>query len=321
MKKVAGLLFALLLIAGNVLAQPPPPPVAPAGSAPSNPPWNVRDHVPLARFVIQSHRGAGELAPENTIEAFELGWSLGTYPEADVRTTKDGIIVAFHDADFSRVVRDVRPEMKKLGVADLTFVELSRLDVGAWKDAEFAGRKISRMREVFDRMKGRPERRLYLDIKNVQLAHLAAEVREAGVQRQVVLASPKHDTLREWKRLVPESDTLLWMGGTEEAKRRQIAALRAADFDAITQIQVHVRLPGDAKDVQPGEPFSPSRAFLADLGRELAARDILFQTLPYGATNAATYWQLLDLGLASFATDHPRVTLQAVRDYYARPRP
>src|SRR4051812_40932166 len=24
--------------------------------------WNVRDHVPLEKFVIQSHRGAGELA-------------------------------------------------------------------------------------------------------------------------------------------------------------------------------------------------------------------------------------------------------------------
>jgi glycerophosphoryl diester phosphodiesterase len=37
--------------------------------APPAKPWNVRDHIPLSQFVIQSHRGAGELAPENTIEA------------------------------------------------------------------------------------------------------------------------------------------------------------------------------------------------------------------------------------------------------------
>src|SRR3954468_7135924 len=61
--------------------------------------WNVRDHIPLEKFIIQSHRGAGELAEENTLAAFELGWKLGTYPEADIRTTKDGVIVAFHDND------------------------------------------------------------------------------------------------------------------------------------------------------------------------------------------------------------------------------
>src|SRR4030095_13901082 len=80
-------------------------------SGQSNKVWNVCDHVPLEKFIIQSHRGAGELAPENTIEAFELGWKLGTYPESDVRTTKDGVIVAFHDNDFSRVVKNISPAM------------------------------------------------------------------------------------------------------------------------------------------------------------------------------------------------------------------
>lgn len=279
--------------------------------------WNVRDHIPLEKFVIQSHRGAGELSEENTIEAFELGWKLGTYPESDVRTTKDGVIVAFHDNNFSRVVKGIAPEMAKKGVADVTFEELSRLDVGSWKGEQFSGRRVCRMSEVFERMKGRPERHLYLDIKNVDLQKLAEEVRAAGVERQVVLASPKHEILREWKALVPESDTLLWMPGTEATKRKQIEALRKANFEGITQIQVHVRLPGDAKDIKPGEPFSPSRAFLSELSSELAGRGILFQTLPYGAKDPGIYAQLLDAGLASFATDHPEITLKAVRDYYA----
>jgi glycerophosphoryl diester phosphodiesterase len=73
----------------------------------------VRDHVPLEKFVIQAHRGAGVLAPENTVAAFELGWKLNCVPEADVRTTKDGVIVAFHDNNFARVVVGVTPEMAK----------------------------------------------------------------------------------------------------------------------------------------------------------------------------------------------------------------
>ena len=280
-------------------------------------PWNVCEHVPLEKFVIQSHRGAGELAPENTIEAFELGWKLGTYPEADVRTTKDGVIVAFHDNDFSRVVKNIPPEMAKKGVADVTLEELRKLDVGSWMGDQFTGRRVSSISAVLELMKGRPERHLYLDIKNVDLSQLAAEVRKAGVEKQVILAAPKVATIREWKALVPESDTLLWMSGTEKTKRSQIEELRKTDFDGITQIQVHVRLPGDAKDVQPGEPFSPSRAFLSELSGDLAGRGILFQTLPYGAKDPQIYTQLLDAGLASFATDHPEITLKAVRDYYA----
>lgn len=279
--------------------------------------WNVTDHVPVDDFIIQSHRGAGELAPENTIEAFELGWKLHTWPEADVRTTKDGVIVAFHDSTFARVVRNPEPGLERKGVADVTFEELSRLDVGAWRGEEFRGRRVCALREVFARMKDRPERHLYLDIKQVDLGKLAAEVREAGVGRQVVLAAPRHETILEWKRHLPDSDTLLWLSGTEEQKRAAIEGLRAKDFAGITQIQVHVRLPGDAPDVKPGEPFSPSRAFLAGLSGELSRRGILFQTLPYGATETAIYHQLLDAGLASFATDYPEITWKAVREYYS----
>src|SRR4051812_34911694 len=201
-----------------------------ASDPPLKSPWNVRDHIPVEKFIIQSHRGAGELAEENTLEAFELGWKLGTYPESDLRTTKDGVIVAFHDNDFSRVVKGVAPEMAKKGVQDITFEELGKLDVGSWKGEQFKGRRVSRMTEVFARMKGKPERHLYLDIKNVDLKQLAGQVKDAGVQKQVVLASPKHQIIREWKTYVPESDTLLWISGTESSKREAIETLKKANF-------------------------------------------------------------------------------------------
>ncbi|MCC7337130.1 MAG: hypothetical protein IT422_18720 [Pirellulaceae bacterium] len=278
--------------------------------------WNVRDHIPLEEFTIQSHRGAGELAPENTLEAFELGWKLGTIPEADVRTTNDGVIVAFHDSDFSRVVRGIAPELKSKGVADVSFDDLGQLDVGAWRGDEFKGRRVSRMTDIYALMQQHPERRLYLDYKDADLEQLADEVRQYGIASQVLLASSKHDLLRRWKKLLPNSGTLLWIPGTEKQKRATMEAARKTDFDGITQLQIHVRMPGDATDIQPGEPFSPSRQFLGEVSSELAERGILFQTLPYGASDAVTYAQLLDAGLASFATDYPDVTLNAVREYY-----
>src|SRR5690606_17819252 len=100
-------------------------------------------------FIIQSHRGAGELAPENSKETFELAWSLGTIPEADLRTTKDGVIVAFHDNNFARILPNESAEMKKMAIQDLTWEQISQLDIGAWKGTEFQGQRVPKLAELF----------------------------------------------------------------------------------------------------------------------------------------------------------------------------
>src|SRR6476659_8948397 len=106
-------------------------------------------------FIIQSHRGAGVLAPENSLEAFELGWSLGCWPEADVRTTRDGVIVAFHDDNF-RNVRSIPEAMRGKSVADVAWAELSAF--------AHHGTRVPALADVLARMTDRPERRLYLDV-------------------------------------------------------------------------------------------------------------------------------------------------------------
>lgn len=274
------------------------------------PAWNVRGHVPVNQFLIQSHRGAGELEAENCVEAFELAWKLGTVPEADVRATKDGTTVAFHDTDFKRLVKDAPPELAGKGIKDLSWDEVHALDVGSWKGEKFAGRRVPRMADVFRLMTDRPDRRLYLDIKEIDLKKLAAEVGAAKVASQVILASTHHPIIREWKGLVPESGTLLWMGGTEAAMGKRLADLRKAKFEGVTQLQIHVRPKAGTDE------FTPTPAFLTKTGQELRDRGILFQTLPWGGTDTKLYWKLLDLGAASFATDHPTITLDAVRKYY-----
>ncbi|MEY3609296.1 MAG: Glycerophosphoryl diester phosphodiesterase, partial [Verrucomicrobiota bacterium] len=202
--------------------------------------WRARDHLRPGKVVIQGHRGVGHLAEENTVEAFELGWRLGVIPEADLRMTRDGVIVPFHDATFARVVKDAPPELQRKGVQDVTYAELAALDVGAWKGAQFRGRQVVPMGTIFARMAGRPERRLYLDIKSIEFSRLAEEVRRHDLTRQVILASRKVAELRAWRALVPEGDTLLWMHGNEAELRRDLEALRRERFAGITQLQVHV---------------------------------------------------------------------------------
>lgn len=282
-------------------------------SVPQKSDWNVRDHVPLKKFIVQSHRGAGDAAPENTVEAFELGWKWGAYPEGDIRTTKDGVIVTFHDGNFARVVKGASDELKKKGVKDLTWDELSKLDVGSWKGDQFSGRRVSKLSEAFEHMTGRPERHMYLDIKNVDFKQLADLVKAHHVEKQVILATPKYAVIKEWKSLVPDGQTLLWMGGTEADKAKTFKMLRKENFAGVTQIQEHVRRNTNSASA---DPFTPSNKFMIETGKEVRSHGILFQVLPWDISDPKTYWQLLDLGVESFATDYPDVVLQAVRDYY-----
>lgn len=269
---------------------------------------------PADRILVQGHRGAGVLAPENTLEAFELAWSLGATPEADLRATRDGVIVAFHDGDFRRVVwQDTLPPRGER-IEDLDWRELETLRVGRECHRSPQRLRIPALREVFAVLKRHPERELYIDIKKVDLPALAALGREHGVERQLILASTHHDLVRQWRTLAPTSQTLLWMGGSEEALGKRLEALRATGFAGVTQLQIHTRLDRDADG---RDRIRPSEAFLRRASQELKARGILFQSLPWDGRKASVYRQLLDWGVESFATDHPDVTLPVMRAHRA----
>ena len=75
-----------------------------------------------------AHRG-GALHPdnvgrENTLEAFVTAVGLGfRYLETDVHATRDGVVVAFHDASLDRVTDGTG------AMADLTWAEVSRVRI------------------------------------------------------------------------------------------------------------------------------------------------------------------------------------------------
>jgi glycerophosphoryl diester phosphodiesterase len=176
-------------------------------------PWNVRDHVPLKDFVIQAHRGAGMLMPENSLPAFEIAWGLGAAPEADLRTTSDGVIVAFHDNDLRRVLPDAEEAIRIRGIGDLTYAEVAALDVGGWRGEQYRGQRVPRMTDVYKVLERNPDRLMYIDIKEVDFEQLARK--SASVHGQLILASTKYDEIMRWKSLAPDSQTLHWMGGSE----------------------------------------------------------------------------------------------------------
>ena len=79
------------------------------------------DHPTPIPFV---HRGGPAGGPENTVVAFERAYALGfRYFETDVHTTKDGVLVAFHDRSLRRLAGDRVP------IASLSAEQVTRLRI------------------------------------------------------------------------------------------------------------------------------------------------------------------------------------------------
>ena len=95
----------------------------------SLPPW------PYPRLC--AHRGAGRLAPENTLTAMRVGQAHGyRMVEFDVKLAADNVSFLLHDATLERTTSG-------RGRADaLPWRELSRLDAGGWHSAKYAGEML-----------------------------------------------------------------------------------------------------------------------------------------------------------------------------------
>ena len=84
-----------------------------------------------------AHRGAGKLAPENTLTAMRVGHAHGyAMVEFDVKLAADNVAFLLHDATLERTTSG-------RGRADaLPWRELSRLDAGGWHSAKYAGEML-----------------------------------------------------------------------------------------------------------------------------------------------------------------------------------
>ena len=90
---------------------------------------------PYPRWI--AHRGAGLLAPENTLAAFRLGAQHGYRMfECDVKLSADEVVFLLHDDSLDRTSSGT-------GVAgDWLWRDLSLLDAGAWHSPAYAGEPV-----------------------------------------------------------------------------------------------------------------------------------------------------------------------------------
>ena len=98
-------------------------------------------HWPYPRWI--AHRGAGRLAPENTLAAFRLGAQHGYRMfECDAKLSADGVVFLLHDATLERTTSGQGTAGK------LDWPALSRLDAGAWHSRAHAGEPLATLAGV-----------------------------------------------------------------------------------------------------------------------------------------------------------------------------
>ena len=90
---------------------------------------------PYPRWM--AHRGAGKLAPENTLTAFRYGARHGYRMfECDVKLSRDDVPFLLHDATLNRTTNG------KGAAADQDWNSLSQLDAGSWHSRRYAGEPL-----------------------------------------------------------------------------------------------------------------------------------------------------------------------------------
>jgi len=195
-----------------------------------------------------AHRGAGKLAPENTLAAFRLGTQHGyRMVECDVKLSADGVPFLLHDATLPRTTNGH-------GVAgELAWGSLSQLDAGSWHSRAFAGEPLPTLGAVARycqangcalniEIKPTPGQ----EAKTGRVVALAAQALWSPTLPLPLLTSFQPDSLAAAQAAAPELprglllDTL-WTGWLDAARQLGCCAVvcNHALWDAQTVAQVH----------------------------------------------------------------------------------
>ena len=101
----------------------------------------VENYWPYPRWI--AHRGAGKLAPENTLAAFKLGAGHGYRMfECDVKLSSDEVPFLLHDSTLERTTSGH-------GTAgEQPWNALAQLDAGSWHSPSFAGEPLPTLEAI-----------------------------------------------------------------------------------------------------------------------------------------------------------------------------
>lgn len=170
-------------------------------------------HLPASRAaapapprpLIIAHRGGALESTENTIAAFQRAFRIGADGiETDIRLTRDGTVVVYHDDYFGRVEGLPQAQRTRL-VSDMTYGELTAqtlIPVGE----DTGGRRVPTLSDLLAQVHGR--------LLNIELKRCArfdelvkktiAILKGYAELDRIVLEAPDLDTAKKLRKALGE---------------------------------------------------------------------------------------------------------------------
>lgn len=148
--------------------------------------------------LIWAHARSEKITASNTLEAFAAAIDDGADGlEFDVHQSSDDVLVCAHDGALPG------PNGEKVVIADASYAELQKLDVG---DASTGIARIPRLDEVFE-LYAPTGRLLNIELKNLPPVYpgyarnVVQHVERSGMADRIVISSFDHRLLREIQQL------------------------------------------------------------------------------------------------------------------------
>lgn len=142
---------------------------------------NAYFEAPLPHRV--AHRGATDSRrlDENTFDAFQLAIEQGaTHLETDVRATKDGEVVIFHDPTLTRLTTSPTLPLVTARIEDLTWAELQQIALAK-------GGRVMTLRQALEAF---PKAKFNIDIKaKAAIAPAVAVLAQLGEHGRILVTS------------------------------------------------------------------------------------------------------------------------------------
>ncbi|WP_238592007.1 glycerophosphodiester phosphodiesterase family protein [Leifsonia sp. ALI-44-B] len=264
----------------------------------------VSRYLDAAGPRVFAHRGFADGVPGNTLAAFRAALEAGaSHLESDVRATRDGVPVLFHDEHLpAGVLPEVAPDdaassspLDDVAIRTLTLAEVRRIDLGG-------GHRIPTVAEALDAF---PDALWNLDLKAPDaVVATAKHVWRAGAADRVLLTSFSEVSRARAVRLLPGIATSASSIGTAVIL---LAALtgRPALVRAVTRL-----LPGTVLALQIPERAGPLPLVTTPLLATLHGAGL--EVHVWTVNERSDIRRLLELGVDGIVTDRPDVARAVV---------
>ncbi|MBU2648713.1 glycerophosphodiester phosphodiesterase [bacterium] len=295
--------------------------------------WWVSTPAPRYRvfeglqFEVIAHQGGAGIAPPNTLTAMRAALAAGTdVLEMDIRSTRDGRIVVFHDQTLDRTTSCSGAVTAK------TLVGLQACDKGYFfmpgktgygqRSATGAGGpgnpdpypfrnhgiRIPTLDEVFSAF---PGQRMVIEIKQAEpslVSGFCEMIRAFNMQDHVVIGSFKQDAMDEFREACPEVAT----SATLTEALTFFLADKIGLSSAISPVYAALQIP--AAVVWPESWFLPDfKLVSSSLVKAAHARGIVVQV--WTINDIKEMRALLAMGVDGIMTDFPARLVETVRQH------